>query len=74
MRALQLFALLGLAGDLPVKVLSVAETRAEATRLAEEGAAYLRSHGLAAEALALVGARPVDALLAEAAAMPARCW
>ncbi|CAH0224918.1 universal stress protein [Roseomonas sp. CECT 9278] len=72
MRAIQLFALLGLAGDLPVTVLSVAETRAEATRLAEEAAGYLRAHGMAAQPLALDGARPVDALLTEAAAMPAR--
>jgi len=72
MRAIQLFALLGLAGELPVTVLSVAETRAEATRLAEEAAGYLRAHGVAAQSLALDGARPVDALLTEAAAMPAR--
>jgi nucleotide-binding universal stress UspA family protein len=72
MRAIQLFALLGLAGEMPVKVLSVAETRAEAARLAEEAAGYLRAHGTDAEALPLEGARPVDALLTEAAAMPAR--
>jgi nucleotide-binding universal stress UspA family protein len=72
MRAIQLFALLGLGGELPVKVLSVAETRAEAERLSNEAAGYLRTHGVAAQALALEGARPVDALLTEAAAMPAR--
>lgn len=72
MRALQLFALLGLANDSPVRVLSVAETRAEAEALAGVGVAYLRSHGIAAEALAIEGSHPVDALLTEAAAMPAR--
>jgi nucleotide-binding universal stress UspA family protein len=71
MRAVQLFALLGLAGEQPVKVLSVAGTRAEASRLAGEAAGYLRAHGVAAEPVALEGVRPVDALLSEAAAMPA---
>jgi nucleotide-binding universal stress UspA family protein len=71
MRALQLFALLGLAGGMAVKVLSVAATRAEALRLAGEAAGYLRAHGVAAEPVALEGVRPVDALLSEAAAMPA---
>ena len=33
---------------------------------------YLRSHGLAAEAVAVAGTHPLEALLAEAAAMPAR--
>lgn len=72
MRALQLFALLGLAGEMPVKVLSVGETREEAQRLAHEAAGYLRTHGIAADAVAVEGSRPVDALMAEAAAMPAR--
>jgi nucleotide-binding universal stress UspA family protein len=72
MRALQLFALLGLAEDAPVRVLSVAETRDEASRMAEMAAGYLRAHGIAAQALPIEGARPVDALLTEAAAMPAR--
>lgn len=72
MRALQLFALLGLAGDSPVKVLSLADEKAEAERLAGEGVAYLRSHEIAAEAVAVQGSHPLDALLAEATAMPAR--
>ena len=72
MRAMQLFALLGIGAELPVKVLSVAATRPEALRLAEEGAGYLRSHGMAAEAVAVAGTHPLEALLAEAAAMPAR--
>jgi nucleotide-binding universal stress UspA family protein len=71
MRTVQLFALLGLAGERPVTVLSVGETQAEASRLAEGAAGYLRAHGMAAQPLALVGARPVDALMTEAAAMPA---
>lgn len=72
MRALQLFALLGLAGEMTVKVLSVGETRADAQRLANEAAGYLRTHGIAADAVAVEGSRPVDALMAEVAAMPAR--
>ncbi len=72
MRAIQLFALLGLAGEMPVRVLSVADTREEAERLSNEAAGYLRTHGVAAQALPVEGARPVDALLTEAAAMPAR--
>lgn len=72
MRALQLFALLGLANDSPARVLSVAEERAEAEALAGVAVAYLRSHGIVAEALAIEGSHPVDALLTEAAAMPAR--
>ncbi|MBR0673442.1 universal stress protein [Neoroseomonas soli] len=72
MRTIQIFALLGLAGEMPVKVLSVAETRDEAARLSGEAGGYLRAHGIAAEPVAVAGARPVDALLAEAAAMPAR--
>lgn len=72
MRALQLFALLGLGEGLPVKVVSVAEARPEALRMAEEGAAYLRSHGLAAEPVPVLGRHPLEALLAEATAMPAR--
>lgn len=72
MRTIQLFALLGLAGEMPVKVLSVGETRDEAARMAGEATGYLRAHGIAAEPIALEGVRPVDALLAEAIAMPAR--
>ena len=72
MRALQLFALLGLGAGLPVKVLSVDSALAQAQRLAEGAAAFLRSHGLAAEAIPVVGTHPLEALLAEAAAMPAR--
>ncbi|MBP0462513.1 universal stress protein [Roseomonas sp. PWR1] len=72
MRALQLFALLGLAEGSPTKVLSLDEDAAAAARLAGEGAAFLRRHGIAAEALPVTGTHPVDALLTEAAAMPAR--
>jgi len=72
MRALQLFALLGLGDGAAVRVLSVDDKSAEARRLAEEGAAYLRHHGLAAEAVAVEGSHPLEALLAEAASMPAR--
>lgn len=72
MRAVQFFALLGLAEGLPVRVLSVAPTQADAQRLAGEGAAYLRGHGLAAEPVPVMGTHPLEAMLAEAAAMPAR--
>lgn len=72
MAALQLFALLGLAEGAPVQVASVAETREAALALAEEGAAYLRRHGLDATALPLLGDRPADLLLAEVARLDAR--
>ena len=72
LRAMQVFALLGLGAGLPVKVLSVAAARDEAQRMAEDGATFLRSHGLAAEAVPVAGTHPLEALLAEAAAMPAR--
>ncbi len=71
-RALQVFALLGLGEGLAVKVLSVASDLPEARRLAGDAAAYLRTHGLAADAIAVVGTHPLEALLAEAASMPAR--
>ncbi len=72
MRALQLFALLGLAEGSAVKVLSLDDDAEAAARLAGEGAAYLRSHGIAAEELPVTGTHPVDALLTEATAMRAR--
>ncbi|GGJ31195.1 universal stress protein [Neoroseomonas lacus] len=72
MRAMQLFALLGIGAGLPVKVLSIAAAKPDAQRLAEEGSAYLRSHDLTAEPVAVVSSHPLDALLAEATAMPAR--
>lgn len=72
MRAMQLFALLGIGAGLPARVLSVDAEPAEAQRLAEEGVGYLRSHGLAAKPVAVAGTHPLEALLAEAAAMPAR--
>ena len=72
MRALQLFALLGIAADMPVRVLSVAKEREEAVRLAEIAAGYLRVHGFEAEAVGVEGTHPVDAVLAEATALPAR--
>jgi nucleotide-binding universal stress UspA family protein len=72
MASLQLFALLGLAESQPVKVATVGEDRATALACAEQGAAYLRRHGLAAEALALQGGRPGTTLLAAAQSMGAR--
>jgi nucleotide-binding universal stress UspA family protein len=73
MRSLQLFALLGLAEDSPVKLLSAHEDAEAAARLAAEGGAYLRRRGLAAvEEWAVAGGRPAELLLAEAATLRAR--
>lgn len=70
MRAVQLFALLGLAGG-GATVLSVAEDEEKAAALSGTAAAFLQRHAIAAKALPVVGTHPVEALLAEAAAMPA---
>lgn len=71
-RSLQVFALLGLVQDAPVKVVSAAETAPDAKAMAEEAAGFLRSHGLDAEAVAVTGTRPADLLLAEVAGLKAR--
>lgn len=71
-RALLLFALLGLAEDSPVTLLSAHAERAEAARLAAEGAGLLRHHGLAVEERAVAERHPAELLLAEAARLPAR--
>ena len=70
LRAVQLFALLGL-GRCGATVLSVADDEAEAAALAGTTAGYLQRHDVAAKALPVIGTHPVEALLAEAAAMPA---
>jgi nucleotide-binding universal stress UspA family protein len=70
MRAVQLFALLGL-GRGGANVLSVAEDEGKAATLAGTAAGFLQCHGVAAKALPVVGTHPVEALLAEAASMPA---
>ena len=70
MRAVQLFALLGL-GRGGAHVLSVAEDEEQATTLAGTAASFLQHHDVAAKALPVVGTHPVEALLAEAASMPA---
>lgn len=72
MRALQLFALLGMHDGGPARVLTLGETREAAAAVAERAAEYLRRHGVAATAIGATDAHAVDALLAEAAAMPAR--
>jgi nucleotide-binding universal stress UspA family protein len=72
MRALQLFALLGLAETSTVKVLSVDEDAAEAARLAEEATQYLSRHGVSAEAWPIEAGRSVEVLLAEATTTRAR--
>jgi nucleotide-binding universal stress UspA family protein len=66
MRSLQLFALLSLGEGSPVKLLSVAEDGAAAARLAAEGAAYLRTHGMTVEEWPVAGGNPTELLLAEA--------
>ncbi|MCA3277855.1 MAG: universal stress protein [Roseomonas sp.] len=71
MRAVQLFALLGLGGS-GATVLSVAEDEAKATALAGMAAGFLQRHDVAAKPLPVIGTHPVEALLAEAASMPAR--
>lgn len=72
MRSLQLFALLGLAEGSPVRLLAAHEAPEVAARLAAEGAAYLRRHGLAVEEWAVAGGRAAELLLAEAATLRAR--
>jgi nucleotide-binding universal stress UspA family protein len=68
--AFQLFALLGLAEGSPVQVAAVGDG-AEASTLAEEGAALLRQHGLAAEPVTLAG-KAAPAQLGTAAQIGAR--
>lgn len=72
MRSLQLFALLDLAEGSAVKLLAAAEDRAEAARLAAEGATFLRRHGKTVEEWPVTGDRPADLLLAEAQTLKAR--
>lgn len=72
MRALQLFALLGLAEGSAVKLLAEHAEPEEARRLAAEGSAYLRGHGIAVEEWAVTGGHPAELLLAEAATSRAR--
>ena len=71
MRALQLFALLGLAGGAEVRVISIAGQRAEAVPLAEAAAGYLQAHGVSAEPVALESEHPAEMLIAEMTAMRA---
>jgi nucleotide-binding universal stress UspA family protein len=66
MRVIQLFALLGLAEESPVKVVSARPEMEAAAQLAGEGAAYLRQHGVSAEAWPLAGGDPAELLLGEA--------
>ena len=70
LRAVQLFALLGL-GRGGATVLSVADDEAKAAALAGTAAGFLQRHDVRAKALPVIGTHPVEALLAEAAAMPA---
>jgi nucleotide-binding universal stress UspA family protein len=70
LRAVQLFALLGF-GACGATVLSVADDEAKAAALAGTAAGFLQRHDVPAKALPVIGTHPVEALLAEAAAMPA---
>ncbi|WP_372624060.1 universal stress protein [Falsiroseomonas sp.] len=70
--AFHLFALLGLAEGGTVRVAAVEDTREAALKLAEEGAAGLRHHRIAAEPLPIAGHDAADLLLAEAEAIGAR--
>jgi nucleotide-binding universal stress UspA family protein len=63
MRALQLFALLGLRKRAPAIILTVHETEKDAARIAGTGAAYLRKHGYNATAHPIVGETAVDTVL-----------
>lgn len=72
MRALQSFALLGLAEQSPVRVASVADDPAEASALAGDGATYLRRHGVKAEPVAIAADHAWEALLGEANGLQAR--
>jgi len=66
MRSLQLYALLKPEGEAHAKVFSSDADRAKARLLAEEGADYLRRHGVEATAIGVAGDHPADLLLAEA--------
>jgi nucleotide-binding universal stress UspA family protein len=70
--AFHLFALLGLAGESPVRVAAIARTQDAAQAMAEEGCAVLRQHGVAADPLACVGSDVAGLSLAEAEAIGAR--
>jgi nucleotide-binding universal stress UspA family protein len=70
LRAVQLFALLGF-GACGATVLSVADDEAKAAALAGTAAGFLQRHDVPAKPLPVIGTHPVEALLAEAAAMPA---
>jgi nucleotide-binding universal stress UspA family protein len=71
-RALASLAQLGLAEGSAVTLLAADPHAAVAARLAAEGAAFLRRHGLAVEERAARGHDPAALLLAEAARLPAR--
>jgi len=71
-RALQFFALLGLAEGSLVKLLSAEDDPAEAARLVAEGAGFLRHHGLTAEEWSAAGGHAAELLLAEATSLRAR--
>lgn len=73
MRALQMFALIGLAEGQDIKVVSVDPDEEEAERSAEGAVSYLRSHGFIAEAMAVASRRsPAEVVQAEVANLGAR--
>lgn len=71
-RSLASYVHLGLAAGQGATVLAVAGEAEAAGAMAEEGAAFLRQHGVEAEAQGLVGDRPIDLLLAEVAVLKPR--
>ncbi|WP_026868978.1 universal stress protein [Inquilinus limosus] len=66
MRALQLYALLGLYPDAATGVVAIDRDKATAEAMADRGARFLRLHGLRAEAVGIQsGADPAEVLLSE---------
>lgn len=71
-RALQLFALLGLARGAAVTVLTVQTDAADAARCVAEATGYLATWGIAATALPIAGSNAAELILAELATLRPR--
>lgn len=73
MRALQMFALVGLAEGQDIRVLSVDPEAEQAERSAEGAVSYLRSHGFSADAVAVASrSNPAEVVQAEVVNLGAR--
>ncbi len=70
-RSLQLFVQLDLAGKRPVRVMSVADTDADARAMAAEAQSYLALHDIAAEIDTATGRHPATLVLDRAAELRA---